>query len=76
MVNQYTGIIYSHVIEELEDTKDYHTRQKSYFFKKNGEIIAQEQLTITLFKEGAYPTLFDEAGLDFQGIALRAGVRG
>ncbi len=61
------GIIYSHVIEELEDTRDYHTRQKSYFFKKDGKIIAQEQLTMTLFKDGAYQRLFDEAGLDFQG---------
>ncbi|WP_094676726.1 trans-aconitate 2-methyltransferase [Hydrocoleum sp. CS-953] len=62
------GIIYSQLIEELEDKVDYHTRKKSYFFKKDGEIIAQEKLTITLFRQNAYQKLFDEAGFDFQGI--------
>ncbi len=62
------GIVYSQLIEELEDKVDYHTRKKSYFFKKDGEIIAQEKLIITLFRQNAYQKLFDEAGFDFQGI--------
>ena len=62
------GIIYSQIIEELEDKVDYRTRKKSYFFKKDGEIIAQEQLTITLIRQDAYQKLFNEAGFDFQGI--------
>ncbi len=35
------GIIYSQVIEELEDKVDYRTCKKSYFFKKDGRILAQ-----------------------------------
>ncbi|NER06301.1 MAG: class I SAM-dependent methyltransferase [Okeania sp. SIO3C4] len=62
------GIVYSQIIEELEDKVDYRTRKKSYFFKKDGEILAQEQLTITLFRQDAYQKLFDEAGFDFQGV--------
>ncbi|MGD1805335.1 class I SAM-dependent methyltransferase [Dapis sp. BLCC M126] len=62
------GIVYSQLIEELEDKVDYRTRKKSYFFKKDGEILAQEQLTVTLFRQDAYQKLFDEAGFDFQGV--------
>ncbi|NES02057.1 MAG: hypothetical protein F6K22_03955 [Okeania sp. SIO2F4] len=29
------GIVYSQLIEELEDKLDYHTRKKSYFFQKD-----------------------------------------
>ncbi|NER20458.1 MAG: class I SAM-dependent methyltransferase [Symploca sp. SIO1C2] len=62
-------IVYSQLIEELEDTKDYHILKKSYFFKKNGEILAQEQLTLTFFKSDTYQQLFNEAGFDYQGIS-------
>ncbi|NER19968.1 MAG: class I SAM-dependent methyltransferase [Symploca sp. SIO1B1] len=61
------GIVYSQLIEEVEDTIDYHTRQKSYCFKKDGEILAREQLKMILFKLEAYQQLFREAGFDFQG---------
>lgn len=62
------GIIYSQVIEELEDKVDYYTRKKSYFFKKDDEVIAQQQLKMTVFKQDAYQKLFDAAGFDFQGV--------
>ncbi|NES02056.1 MAG: hypothetical protein F6K22_03950 [Okeania sp. SIO2F4] len=35
------GIVYSQLIEELENKVDYPTRKKSYLFKKDGEILAQ-----------------------------------
>ncbi|NEP41801.1 MAG: class I SAM-dependent methyltransferase [Okeania sp. SIO2H7] len=62
------GIVYAQVIKELEDTMDYRTRQKSYFFKKDEKILAREQLTILLLKQSLYQELFDAAGFDFQGI--------
>lgn len=61
------GIVYYQCIEEVEDTIDYHIRQKSYFFKKDGEILAQEQLKLIFFKLKAYQQLLSEAGFDFQG---------
>ncbi|WP_353931027.1 class I SAM-dependent methyltransferase [Okeanomitos corallinicola TIOX110] len=62
------GIVYSQIIEELENTNDYRTHQKSYFFKKNGEILAEEKLMVTSFKQKVYEKLLDEAGFVFQGI--------
>ena len=62
-------IIYSQSVEELEDTQDYHILRKSYFFKKDGEIMAQEHLTLTFFKQYFYQEMFTEAGFDFQGLS-------
>ncbi len=62
-------IFYSQSVEELENTKDYYIIQKSYFFKKDEEILAEEHHKITLFKNDFYPKLFDEAGFDFQEIS-------
>ncbi len=63
------GIIYSQSIEEIEDTLDYHTLLKSYFFKQDEEILAQEQITITCFKPETSKKLLSEAGFELQGIS-------
>ncbi|MGK7900837.1 MAG: trans-aconitate 2-methyltransferase [Hormoscilla sp.] len=60
------GIVYSQLLEEGEETSEYHTFQKSYFFKKDGKILAQEQLLITCFKPEISRTMLSEAGFDFQ----------
>ena len=62
-------IVYSQSFEEGIDTEDYHTRIKRYFFKKDGEILAQDQLMLTLFKPKAIERMFSKAGFDFQGIS-------
>jgi len=62
-------IVYSQSVEELEDTRDYHIILKNYFFKKDEEILAQEQHQITLFKQDAYRNMFGKAGFDFQEIS-------
>ena len=62
------GIVYSQVIEEMENTTDYRTHRKNYFFKKDGEILAKENLMVTSFKQKAYEQLFNQSGFDFQGI--------
>ncbi|MEM8718836.1 MAG: class I SAM-dependent methyltransferase [Cyanobacteria bacterium P01_G01_bin.39] len=61
------GIVYSQSIEEIEDTKNYHTLLKSYLFKKDGKILAQEQITITCFKPDTSKKLLSEAGFELQG---------
>ena len=61
------GVIYSQSIEEVEDTADYHTLLKSYLFKKEEEIVVQEQIKITCFKPEISRKLLTEAGFDFQG---------
>ncbi|EGJ28860.1 MULTISPECIES: class I SAM-dependent methyltransferase [Moorena] len=61
------GIVYSQCITEGEDTPKYYTFEKRYLFKKDGEIVAQEQITITVFKPETTRQLLTEAGFDFQG---------
>ncbi|NEP43057.1 MAG: hypothetical protein F6K35_29070 [Okeania sp. SIO2H7] len=61
------GIIYSQFIEEGEDTEEYHTFKKNYFFKQDGEILAQQQLVFTCFKPEISRKMLNEAGFDFQG---------
>jgi len=60
-------IVYSQHLEEVEDTEDYHTLLKNYYFKKDGEILAQEQILITCFKPDISQQLLTEAGFDLQG---------
>lgn len=60
------GIVYSQLLEEGEETSEYHTFQKSYFFKKDGKILAQEQLLITCFKPEISREMLSEAGFHFQ----------
>ncbi|NEP78359.1 MAG: class I SAM-dependent methyltransferase [Okeania sp. SIO3C4] len=66
-------IVYSQLVNKLEDTKDYYILEKSYFFKKDGEIMAQEKLTLTFFKQNFYQKMFAEAGFDFQGLSNNNG---
>lgn len=61
------GIVYSQFVEEGEDTSEYHTFKKNYFFKQDGKILAREQLLITCFKPETSRKMLSEAGFDFQG---------
>ncbi|MEO1427497.1 MAG: class I SAM-dependent methyltransferase [Cyanobacteria bacterium J06633_8] len=61
------GIVYSQYIEELEETQDYHTLQKNYYFKKDEEVLAQDQVLITCFKPEISQQLLTETGFDLQG---------
>ena len=61
------GIIYSQSIEEIENMQEYYTLLKSYFFKKDGEILAREQIAITCFKPDTSKKLLREAGFELHG---------
>ena len=61
------GITYAQSIEELEDTAQFSTWLKSYFFQKDGEILAQDQITITCFHPHTSEKILSEARFEFQG---------
>lgn len=61
------GIVYSQFLEEGEDRTDHYTLNKSYFFKKDGEVLVQEQIEITCFRPETSRKILREAGFDFQG---------
>jgi hypothetical protein len=61
------GIVYSQQIEEVEDNDDYHVLQKSYCFKRDEAILAQEQILITCFKSNLSQELLSESGFELQG---------
>lgn len=61
------GIIYAQSVEELEDTAEFSTWLKSYYFKRDGEILAQDQITITCFQPDTSKRILSEAGFEFQG---------
>jgi len=61
------GITYSQSVQKIEETLDYRTLQKNYFFKRDQEILAQEQITITCFKADTSQRILSEAGFHLQG---------
>ena len=63
------GITYCQSIQELEVTSEYRTLQKNYFFKKDQQVLAQEQITITCFNADTSQRILREAGFKFQGIS-------
>lgn len=60
------GIIYSQKIKEVENTRDYETWQKNYFFIKDGKILAEEEITITCFSLKVSNQIFNQVGFEFQ----------
>ena len=62
-------IIYSQSIEEVEYTAEFSTWLKSYFFKQDGKILAQDQITITCFQPDTSKKILSEAGFKFKGIS-------
>ncbi|NER37657.1 MAG: class I SAM-dependent methyltransferase [Oscillatoria sp. SIO1A7] len=62
-------VVYSQSVEDLVETADYRIVKKNYMFKKDEEILAQEQHKITLFNQDAYQVMFEKAGFDFEEIS-------
>lgn len=61
------NIIYTQHLEEIENTPEYHLLQKDYYFKKDGKLVAQDQVLITCFKPDVSQQLLTEAGFELQG---------
>ena len=66
--NLSSGIIYSQSIANLQDEDYTYFIDKSYFFKKDGEILAQQTLKLGFFKEYKKKEMLKEAGFTFIGI--------
>lgn len=64
-----SGIVYAQAVEEVEDTVDYRIIHKTYYFKKDEEILAQDRHQITYLKQDAYQRMFDKAGFEFQQVS-------
>ncbi len=61
------GITYCQSIQKIEETSEYRTLQKNYLFKREQEILAQEQITITCFTAETSQRILSEAGFSLQG---------
>lgn len=66
--NLPSGIIYSQSIKKLAENDDTYSLEKSYFFKKNGEILAEQTLELHYFKQSKKEALLEQAGFTFIGI--------
>ena len=62
------GIVYSQKIEDNSDMSDHFAREKSYYFKKNGNILAEETLTLGFYKDTLFPRMLADAGFEPLGM--------
>ncbi|MGD1809160.1 class I SAM-dependent DNA methyltransferase [Dapis sp. BLCC M126] len=66
--NLPTGIVYSQEIEKIAENDEIESIEKSYFFKKDGEILAQQKLSLNYIKQWKKPEIMEQAGFSFVGI--------
>ncbi|MGK7875036.1 MAG: class I SAM-dependent methyltransferase [Xenococcaceae cyanobacterium] len=62
------GIVYSQEIEKLPENDETESIEKSYFFKKDGKILAQQKLKLNFIKQGKKEEILGKAGFTFLGI--------
>ncbi|WP_156177819.1 hypothetical protein [Crocosphaera watsonii] len=63
--NLPTGIVYSQEIEKIAENDEIESIEKSYFFKKDGKILAQQKLNLNYIKQWKKSEIMEEAGLSF-----------
>ncbi len=61
-------IIYSQDTKKLAEDDEMELIEKSYFFKKDGEIVAQQKLRLKFIKEWKKEEILDQAGFKFLGV--------
>lgn len=61
------GIVYSQEVKKISEDEENELIEKSYFFKRNGEILAQQQLILGYIKEWKKEELMEKAGFAFVG---------
>ncbi len=66
--NLPTGIVYSQEIEKIAENDEIESIEKSYFFKKDGEILAQQKLKLSYIKQWKKEEIMEQAGFTFVGI--------
>ena len=63
--NLPTGIVYSQEIEKIAENDEIESIEESYFFKKDGKILAQQKLNLNYIKQWKKSEIMEEAGLSF-----------
>lgn len=63
-----SGIVYSQKIEKVSESEEVESIEKSYFFKQDGEVVAQQKLKLKYLKEGKKEEVLEKAGFTFLGI--------
>ncbi|NEP86825.1 MAG: class I SAM-dependent methyltransferase [Okeania sp. SIO2C2] len=66
--NLPTGIVYSQEIEKIGENDEIESIEKSYFFKKDGEILAQQKLNLNYIKQWKKEEIMAQAGFSFVSI--------
>ncbi|NEN93722.1 MAG: class I SAM-dependent methyltransferase, partial [Okeania sp. SIO3H1] len=66
--NLPTGIVYSQEIEKIGENDEIESIEKSYFFKKDGEILAQQTLNLNYIKQWKKEEIMEQAGFTFVSI--------
>ena len=63
-----TGIVYSQEIEKIAENDEIESIEKSYFFKKDGEILAQQKLNLNYIKQWKKEEIMEQAGFSFVSV--------
>lgn len=58
-------IVYSQSIEQIAEDEEIESIEKSYFFKKNGVILAQQKLELSFIKEWRKAEILEQCGFTF-----------
>ncbi|NER01423.1 MAG: class I SAM-dependent methyltransferase [Okeania sp. SIO3C4] len=66
--NLPTGIVYSQEIEKIGENDEIESIEKSYFFKKDGEILAQQKLKLSYIKQWKKEEIMEQAGFSFVSV--------
>ncbi len=66
--NLPTGIVYSQEIEKIAENDEVESIEKSYFFKKDGEILAQKKLNFNYIKQWKKEEILEQAGFSFVSV--------
>ncbi|MEM7724877.1 MAG: class I SAM-dependent methyltransferase [Cyanobacteria bacterium P01_A01_bin.45] len=63
-----SGILYSQDVKQLIDNNGIEVFEKSYFFKKDNEILAQQKLRLKFIRQEKKEEILKQAGFNFLGI--------
>lgn len=63
-----SGIVYLQEIKKIAETDEIESIEKSYFFSKDGEILAQQKLNLNYIQQWRKEEILEEAGFNFVGI--------
>lgn len=61
-------IVYSQEIEKVAENDEIESIEKSYFFKKNGVILAQQKLELSFVKQWKKEEILEQVGFTFVGV--------